>query len=145
MLGAQVSAEHYRINTSNRLFGPQVGLIFGIPFQHSLFEISGKIGVMANSAQQRTFLGNFDNSFIFRDSETHRRRASVLGELGFNFTHQFSRHWFARLGYNLIFVEGLALAPDQLDFSFTDTSGLTLKDSGGLFLHGFNVGITAAW
>jgi hypothetical protein len=45
-----------------------------------------------------------------------------------------------------MWIEGLALAPDQLDFDFAiDPSGNQLRNGGGMFLHGVNVGLEARW
>jgi hypothetical protein len=49
------------------------------------------------------------------------------------------------LGYNLIWIEGVALAPDQLDFTNTTTSGSGIDTDGGVFLHGVNAGLEARW
>ena len=48
-------------------------------------------------------------------------------------------------GYNLLWIEGVALAPDQLDFTNTPTSGTGLTSSSGLFLHGFSAGLEGRW
>jgi hypothetical protein len=50
-----------------------------------------------------------------------------------------------RAGYNLIWLDGLALAPDQWDFSNTPASGTSLVDGGSLFLHGANLGVERRW
>jgi hypothetical protein len=52
--------------------------------------------------------------------------------------------WGLRTGYNLIWIEGLALAPDQLDFSNTGDDA-ELQDGGGVFLHGVNIGLEGRW
>ena len=54
--------------------------------------------------------------------------------------------WNLRAGYNVIWVEGLALAPDQLNFDFANAgAGTQLNNNGGIFLHGVNVGLEARW
>ena len=45
-----------------------------------------------------------------------------------------------------MWIEGLALAPDQLDFNFaTSPGGNQLQNGGAMFLHGVNVGLEARW
>jgi hypothetical protein len=45
-----------------------------------------------------------------------------------------------------MWIEGLALAPDQLDFNFAAADGgAQLNAGGGLLLHGANVGVEARW
>ncbi len=50
-----------------------------------------------------------------------------------------------RLGYNMIWRSGVALTPDQWDFTKTLTGGTTLVGGGGVFLHGANLGLEARW
>jgi hypothetical protein len=45
----------------------------------------------------------------------------------------------------MIWLSGVALAPDQWDFTNTAASGTTLVGGGGVFLHGANLGLEARW
>ncbi len=56
-----------------------------------------------------------------------------------------NRHWGLRAGYNFIWLAGVALAPDQYDFSDTAASGSHLVNGGGIFLHGANLGLERRW
>lgn len=59
---------------------------------------------------------------------------------------QLTDTWALRGGYNLIWIEGVALGGNQLDFTNTTDSGRGIGTSGsGLFLHGANVGLEAHW
>jgi hypothetical protein len=53
--------------------------------------------------------------------------------------------WGIRAGYNLIWIDGLALAPNQFAFSDTTTSGSNLVSGGGIFMSGANLGLEARW
>lgn len=53
--------------------------------------------------------------------------------------------WGIRAGYNLIWIDGLALAPNQFDFSDTSVSGSNLVSGGGIFMNGANLGLEARW
>ena len=69
-----------------------------------------------------------------------------MGEINISGIYRLTDIWSAKVGYNAIWVEGLALAPDQLDFNFAASpSGNELHSSGGLLLHGVNVGLEARW
>ena len=50
-----------------------------------------------------------------------------------------------RAGYNLMWIEGVATAPDQLDFTDTAQSGTIVQTKGGEFFHGVNLGLEARW
>ena len=41
-----------------------------------------------------------------------------------------------RAGYNFIWLQGVALAPNQFDFGATNTAGTGLAGGGGVFLQG---------
>jgi hypothetical protein len=68
-----------------------------------------------------------------------------VGELGLSGTYQLTRVLTVRGGYNLMWIAGVALAPDQLDFTDLPSSGTALDRGGGIFLHGANVGLEARW
>jgi hypothetical protein len=50
-----------------------------------------------------------------------------------------------RAGYNLIWIAGAALAPDQLDFSGVLPAGNQLRSDASVFLHGVSGGLEARW
>ena len=68
-----------------------------------------------------------------------------IGDLNLSAVRRLTDTWWLRAGYNLIWLSGAALAPDQWDFTDTPTSGTTLVGGGGLFLHGANLGVEARW
>ena len=45
----------------------------------------------------------------------------------------------------VIWLDGLALAPNQWDFTNTAASGTSLVGGGSLFLHGANLGVERRW
>jgi len=71
--------------------------------------------------------------------------AAFVGELNLTGIYQLNQTWGLRAGYNLMWIEGVALAPAQTDFTLTSTSGTGLNRGGGLFLHGINLGLEARW
>jgi hypothetical protein len=44
-----------------------------------------------------------------------------------------------------MWLDGVALAPDQLDFTNTPTSGTAIASDSTLFLHGVNLGLGTRW
>jgi hypothetical protein len=44
-------------------------------------------------------------------------------------------------GYNLLWLDGIALAPDQLDFRVTSDAGEHLDQDGEVFFHGWSLGL----
>jgi hypothetical protein len=68
-----------------------------------------------------------------------------VGDLGLSLLLRMSSVCGLRCGYNLLWVEGVALAPDQLDFSDARRSGTYVRSGAGAFLHGFNLGLEVGW
>ena len=68
-----------------------------------------------------------------------------IGDVNLSAIYRLTEVWGIRAGYNLIWIDGLALAPNQFDFTNTETSGTLLASGGGIFMHGANLGLEARW
>lgn len=135
----------YNIRATNRLYGAQFGGRWQKRWDAIGLDFIGKAGIFGNCAKQQTFVGDFDNTFVLRNSSTSGSRAAFVGELGLNGTCQLTKAFYARVGYTLLWVEGLARAMDQLDFTDTPQSGTALVFGNGAFMHGVSVGLEARW
>jgi hypothetical protein len=131
----------YRIGTTNSLNGGQMG--FAVPCIMGRFALAGfaKLGVYTNSASQNTFAADFDNQQVLRNFDTSDDAFSFLGEFGITGSYEVTRWMVLRGGYRVMWISGLALGPEQLDFTDTATSGSILNDTGELFLHGANLAV----
>jgi hypothetical protein len=136
----------YNIRTRNHLFGGQLGTRWGRSNGRLGLELTGKAGVFGNAASQRQYATDFPSPFMLRpETSSEDGHVAFVGELGATVSWQLNRVWAARCGYNLMWIEGVALAPDQLDFTNTPDSGTCLTSTGGVFLHGLSVGLEARW
>jgi len=134
----------YNVRTENDLYGAQIGARVRSMRDRWGLELIGKAGIYGNSAEQIQYVTDFPPPFELRSEQSHRAgNVAFVGELGFSLFYQLTEHMGIRGGYNLMWLEGVALAPDQLDFTFTSTSGTHLDSTGGLFLHGASVGVEA--
>jgi hypothetical protein len=68
-----------------------------------------------------------------------------VGDLTMSAIYRINRVWGIRAGYSLLWLDGLALAPDQFDFTTNANSGTQLVNSSGIFYHGANLGLEARW
>lgn len=68
-----------------------------------------------------------------------------IGDLNATLVYRLTDTWGLRAGYNLIWLSGVALAPNQFDFNADSTSGSGLNGGAGLYLHGANLGLEARW
>lgn len=135
----------YDIHTRNNLYGAQLGARYRRCRGRWSWEATGKAGVYLNDAQQTQQIVDL-SGFSFRDSNAAGGHAAFVGEVNLSGIYRLTDVWGLRAGYNLIGISGVALAPDQLDFSSDPTTaGRQLDRTGGLLLHGVNFGLEARW
>jgi hypothetical protein len=118
-------------HTNNNLFGGQIGgdwkHLFGSGFG---IELGGKAGIYGTHSTLDGTLESAGSS-----------RASFVGELGLVGTYNLTNYMKARAGYQVMWVEGIALAPDQAIF----LGASSINNRGGVFLHGGVVGLELQW
>ena len=136
----------YTIHTTNRLFGGQIGGRVRRTVNHFGFELTGKAGIYGNDADQNQSVTDFPNFPLRPTTTVQANNVAFEGELNLSGIFRINDVWSLKAGYSVIWIEGLALAPDQLDFNFAvSPSGNTLTSDGGMFIHGANVGLEARW
>jgi hypothetical protein len=122
----------------NHLYGFQIGADAEV-IRAGALRINGlcKAGVYANSASQAT--RRFDD-FLDESQTATKNHTAFLGEAGLALTYQFSEHLAARAVYQAVWLEGVALAPEQL--GATDFAGTAVVDTAGsMFYHGGGIGL----
>ncbi|HUT11416.1 MAG TPA: BBP7 family outer membrane beta-barrel protein [Thermoguttaceae bacterium] len=141
--GSIPSTSNYLIGTDNHLVGFQIGgIVEREVCERFCVDLTGKLGAYVNFAEQSTFLGDrFDNENVRRDFRERQGELAFIGELRFGCAYQLTKSMAAIAGYQLMWVEGVALAPEQLDLTTTPLSGSGLNDNGGVFYDGAYVGI----
>jgi hypothetical protein len=144
-VGGGVESGSYDLRTRNHLYGAQLGARMRRTQGRLGYEAGGKAGLYVNDAQQEQTVTDFPN-FPLRNTSHSSNTAAFVGEANLTGLYRLTRVWNLRAGYNVMWIEGLALAPDQLDFDFASAQGGNRLDNGsGMFLHGVNVGIEARW
>ena len=136
----------YEIEAENDLVGLQVGgeQAFYTPGRRLRLTLFGKAGMFVNFHEQSNRLYSeastgLDPYSSARDNDSSR--LSSVFEFGCILTLQLSEHIALRGGYNHIFINGLALATDQLDQApDRSNSRMFVNDNGSLHLHGPFVG-----
>jgi hypothetical protein len=138
----------YDIRTSNNLYGLQVGARARRWGKRLGWEAAGKAGMFGNDVQQEQYVNDFASggSFPRRPlTSAADDKVAFVGELDFTGIYRLTDVWNLRAGYNLIWIAGVALAPDQLDFRGTLPAGDQLSGGGSVFLHGVSCGAEARW
>jgi len=141
----------YEIRTGNNLYGPQVGVRLRRWENRLGWEATGKAGIFGNDAQQRQSVIDYPNFQIRPElpapapAGAAGGQVAFVGELNLTGIYRLTDVWNLRAGYNLIWIAGVALAPDQLDFSADPAAGNQLSSTGSVFLHGVSCGLEARW
>jgi hypothetical protein len=145
-VSGQIEEGSYNIRTANHLYGAQLGA--RVRRSRGLFgwEATGKAGIFGNDAQQTQSATEFPNFALRPTVSSSDGVVAFVGEVNLSALYRLTDVWNVRAGYNAMWIEGLALAPDQLDFDFaTASSGSRLRNGGGMFLHGVSAGLEARW
>jgi hypothetical protein len=139
----------YDLRTSNNLYGAQLGARVRRWGTRLGWEATGKAGMFANDAQQEQYLFDYPDwpaEFPFRPvTSASEVQMSFVGELNLTAIYRLNDVWNLRAGYNLMWITGVALAPDQLDFSAEIGAGNQINSGGSVFLHGVSCGLEARW
>ena len=91
--------------------------------------------------KQQTFVGDFNNVAVIRDFTEDKNNVSFLNEIGLTAGWQLNEISRIEAGYNMMWVQNVARATDQLEFTDLATSGSDLRLHGGAFLHGANISL----
>jgi len=140
------SAAYENIDTEcyNYLIGAQVGATLGYQWKRFHLDLIGKAGLFANFVQQResnlnssgAMLGGFPSGFIAYTATASSVNMAGVVDLSATLSYQFTPHFSARCGYQLLYLPGLALAPEQLG---------GFGSGNAAFLHGPSAGIQWEW
>jgi len=112
-----------------------------------------KVGVYGNHMNVNTIAGvNYGNIPTFRE-EQQVNDVSFLGQADLTATYRINYQWTARLGYQFLFVDGVALATENFNTSPpallsptpTTTRVPFINDNGNVFYHGFYAGLEFMW
>lgn len=131
----------YSIDTNNHLYGFQLGAESNIWTGNGLwrFDAWAKAGVYYNNADQTTSVIGFGNV------NAKTSHTAFIGDVGVAVVRQLTSNLALRAGYQLLWLEGVALAPDQLATTDITIPFATVDTSGSPFFHGALLGLEATW
>ena len=123
----------YQAATRNRLYGGQLGANVVLWDRGGRFtaDAIGKAGIFGNAAAQNS---SFAFGFANLTDDDNQNPAAFLGEIGITGRYRISQRWSATVGYQLLWINQVALATEQPLGSGIDASGDT-------FYHGATVGL----
>lgn len=138
----------YSLRSSTNLFGAQLGGRGRMEWERWAFEGWAK-AALCGSAMSQSQAPIVDA--VVPDPPIRPAQSAAEGGVGFigdinaTLVYRLTETWGLRAGYNLIWLSGVALAPNQFDFGALSTSGSGLNGGAGLFLHGASLGLEARW
>lgn len=136
----------YDVSTTNNLLGGQLGGRWGRYGPRWGFEGWGKAGIFANiQGQQQAPIVDPTGGPGRPAQAASGVSTAMVADINLSVVYRLTSVWGLRVGYNLMWIEGLALAPNQWDFSTADGAGSGLDSAGGIFLNGANLGLEARW
>lgn len=135
----------YEIDTRNDLLGAQVGARWRGCFRRIMLESFTKLGVFSNSARESTFTTIDGYRTVLRNFNTERSATSFMVDFSFTAVYPYNKYLLFRAGYNMMYINALARAPDQFDPSNNTTSGSIINLKGEAFMHGPSAGVEMRW
>jgi hypothetical protein len=138
----------YALRSSTNLFGAQVGGRGRMEWQRWAVEGWAKAalaGSAMSQSQNAIVDANTPDPPIRQPQSGFEGGVGFIGDINATLVYRLTDTWGLRAGYNLIWLSGVALAPNQYDFGPDSTSGSGLNGGAGLFLHGASLGLEARW
>jgi hypothetical protein len=143
---APTLTDMYSIDTDNHLYGFQIGADMELYNCTCRFHIDaiGRVGVMYNNVDQSIEAPILTPlSAVAVDNLTHRNdHTAFVSELGLRGVYDLTPSFSVFGGYRVMWLDGIALAPDQIPVNDLTGSGTSGLDTGGtLYFHGATVGL----
>ncbi|MBS0211175.1 MAG: hypothetical protein JSS27_19695 [Planctomycetes bacterium] len=134
----------YQANTQNILLGGQIGAKLNTSFDLWNIETYAKIGAYNNNAtQHQTIVGSTGGTF--RNTQTNGSKGASVSEAGVIVNYRYSGWLQFRIGFRLLYLDGIAAAINQADYNITvptNRGGTGLDMNGSSLLYGPVIGAT---
>lgn len=134
------------IDTGNHLVGLQIGGSWMQQFPRCNIGVRGKVGPYVNFAHQRTALETIDPVLrtMSRTGRAEDEVMALVAELGVFVRYHFRPNFSLRIAYEALWVDAVALAPEQIDFS-PEGVALVANVRGTSMYQGFSLGWEVLW
>ena len=131
--------------TTNNLYGFQIGAD-GKIFERGRFSIGvlAKAGIFDNNAEQTTAVSVIAKQV--RSGSASTNHAAFVGETGLQCKYQVTERLLLRAGYEAIWLQGVALAPGQIQETCCVVAPMSVQALGvncnsAVFYHGATAGL----
>ena len=139
----------YNTKTENDLLGLQIGSDLIFRRCKWAWGVRAKVGPYINFARDVQDIKNnavndpFNSVFLDTRLVDKKQLISLIGEVGFEATYKFKPNLMGRAAYDFMWINGLALGPEQ--FQFTDTPIAAINTNGSIFSHGLTLDLEWSW
>ncbi|MEN6452599.1 MAG: BBP7 family outer membrane beta-barrel protein [Thermoguttaceae bacterium] len=146
LLDSVNNSGEYDVSTHNNLLGLQLGADMEFRQCRWSWGVRAKVGPYINFADQVSDIAagvmGEDPTFSHHLTEA-RHNAALVGEVGFTATYKFRPNLIGRASYDFMWVTGLALAPEQLQFSTNPVD--RINTNGTAVFNGPSLGLEWLW
>jgi len=146
---AATQASTYSARTSSNLFAGQVGVRGRMAFERWAVEGFTKIGIAGTVlSQSQSLYDTFAPTSPLRLPQSGSDAGmGMIADMNLSAIYRIDDVWGLRVGYNLMWITGVALAPDQWNFSTSQAAGVgsAVAGTGSMFLSGGSLGLEARW
>ena len=131
------------IDAQNDLFGVHVGAEWTEQFETWSWGLRGKFGGFVNFADQQTVIVTSPANAIERARGATDEQLSMLVEFGLVTRYQVRPNLTIRASYDFMWLQGVALAPEQA--TFNSAAPEVVNVGGNILLQGGSVGFEWVW
>ena len=140
-------ATGYAVRTSSNLFGGQLGLRGRADWRGFAVEGWAKAALAGSVlAQSQDPIVDSITGDVYRSARGSRTDTpGGIFDVGGTLVYRLNDTWGLRFGYSMLWLTGVALAPDQFDFGTDTLAGTKLDANQTLWLGGGSLGLEARW
>lgn len=140
-------SSQYGVRSSSNLFGGQLGVRGRVDWERWALEGQGK-AALAGAALSQSQAPVVDAISGERYRSARGASATDVGGIfdwNVAVVHRIDDVWSIRAGYTMLWLTGVALAPDQFDFSTDTLAGTTVVGEKTVWLQGATLGLEGRW
>ncbi len=131
----------YKVHTTNHIPTLQVGGLLAWNSSHTFtWDLMGTVGIGFDAGEQKTFLGDLNNTMTVRDYEKTGFSTPFIGAAALRATYQPVSYFNMHAAYQFIYLTGVVLAPDQLVKSSSNKR--VYRAIGAPLYHGLTAGLS---
>jgi hypothetical protein len=141
----------YDVDVDNHLLGVQVGAERHLWHNGDQLRLDGftKLGLFSNNADQNSAITQPPGIPSFGRATSRDEVGAFMVEAGVVGVYQLNSNWALRAGYQLLWLDGVALAVDQIpntgNLGVLGVVAPATLDQSDVFYHGGSVGLEYAW